>query len=65
MLWHRLDLNFASDESFTGRLAEYTCGSGLPLDRRGSCSRPHPGSRGPAVTPAADEAARHGKIAKI
>ena len=26
-LWHRLDLDFASDESFTGRLSAYTCGS--------------------------------------
>jgi hypothetical protein len=26
-LWHRLDLDFVFDESFTGWLSAYTCGS--------------------------------------
>jgi hypothetical protein len=26
-LWHRLDIDFVSDQSDTGRLSAYTCGS--------------------------------------
>jgi hypothetical protein len=33
-LWHRLNLDFMSDDSDTGRLAEYTCGSAVPHSQR-------------------------------
>ena len=37
-LWHRLDLDFVSDESNTGRLSAYTGGRCWSVDRR-----THPG----------------------
>ena len=44
-LWHRLDLDFVSDESNTGRLSAYTGGRCLSVDRR---TRPSCAALGPA-----------------
>jgi hypothetical protein len=37
-LWHRLDLDFVSDDSDTGRLSAYTGGPSLTVDRQARAS---------------------------